>query len=90
VAEIQVPSEQLDQAERELEQVLALLEDGGRPHDLAGALGNAPDVMDAAQNFDDRWSDGRGRVIKEGRDIQGKLEVLDAFTQTDDDLTKDM
>jgi hypothetical protein len=91
VSEIYIPGEELQSAGDMLGRVLALIDAGGRPADLAGALGNASDVLDAAQSFDDRWSDGRYQMSKEGTDIKDKItEVLDAFQSTDDDLTKDM
>jgi hypothetical protein len=91
MADIYVPGDELQTANDQLGRVLALIDAGGRPADLATALGNSPDVLDAAQLFDDRWSDGRYQMSKEGTEISDKItECLDAFTSTDDDLTKDM
>jgi hypothetical protein len=91
VADIKIPGEELEKAHGDLEKVLTLLEAGGRPLDLDGALGGAADVLGAAQAFDDRWKDGRWVISQDGRELQKKVrQVLDAFQKTDDDLTADM
>ncbi|WP_159617337.1 hypothetical protein [Arthrobacter zhaoguopingii] len=86
---ITVPLEELEEAARDLDNVLSLLENGTRQLDLEQMLGNAPDVMGAARTFDRRWSDGRKQLIGEGQKIRDKIrEATKAFVDTDNHLAE--
>lgn len=89
MADLRVPTEELERIQAGLSNVLGLLEKGTRPPELNQMLGQAPDVLDAALLFDKRWSDGRTQLLDEGVALRDKIrEVIKAFVTTDNDLTE--
>lgn len=91
MADIRIPGDELEAAASNMEQVLALMAAGLRPPDLEQSLGGSDDVVRAAQRFDKRWHDGRTQLHDEAADIQKALkQVLDAFTQADQQTSSDL
>lgn len=85
MAEINVPGDEIDAAARNIQQVIDLFDSTSTDvPSLRQALGNDPKVTDAAENFKDRWDDGRTQLRDEGADIIDALkQVLQQFTDTD-------
>lgn len=53
----------------------------------ADAMGSS-DVLDALDDFEDHWKDGRGRITKNLEDMQNALDdAMKAYQDVDQDLT---
>jgi hypothetical protein len=85
VADINIPGDQIESARDNMRQVMNLLDSSTTSlSNIDQALGNDKVTTDAAQNFDDRWSDGRTQLKDEGNNIADSLDkVIQAFTDTD-------
>jgi hypothetical protein len=85
MAEINVPGDEIEEAARNIQQVIDLFDSTSTDvPSLRQALGNDPRVTDAAEDFKNRWDDGRTQLRDEGADIIEALkQVLQTFTDAD-------
>jgi hypothetical protein len=85
MADINIPGDDIESARDNMRRVLDLFDSSATSRSsLAEALGNDGLVLDAANDFDDRWSDGRTQLRDEGKAIIDALtKVIDTFTDTD-------
>lgn len=86
--EINIPGDEIESARNNMQQVLSLFDNAGNAvRDIDAALGNDQQVIGAARQFDDRWSDGRTQLKDEGKSIIDALsKVIDTFTDADNQV----
>ncbi|MFD0310048.1 hypothetical protein [Streptomyces sp. NPDC127119] len=89
MADIFIPGTELDEVRRSLGIVMDNIDIGNAGIDFERALGYP--LVDAARNFEDRWSDGRTQVRREAKGIRDAAEnINDQFTRTDNDAAANL
>ncbi len=80
-----VPGTELDELRDLLRRVARFVDDETKVNVLDEAVG--PPLREAAQDFEDRWSDGRYQLRKQCEELAEAIStVLDTFVRTDDKL----
>lgn len=82
---INIPGDDIESAQNNLQQVLQLLGNkSASVPDLDEALGGDKVANPAGKEFESRWSDGRTQLQQEGQDIVSALKkIISTFTDTD-------
>jgi hypothetical protein len=85
-----IPGDELQQAKDMLGFVHDFIDIGHNTFDFDAAFG--PELSGgSAQNFENKWEDGKGRLRKQVKEIQDAIgSILDAFEKTDQDATKSL
>lgn len=88
MTDVNIPGDDIESARDNMRQVLNLFGNSATSSsDLAQALGNDGLVLGAANDFENRWSDGHFQLQNEGQSIIDALtKVLDTFTDTDNQI----
>lgn len=82
---VNVPGDELKEAQERLDFVHNNIDIGHHTFDFDAAFG--PELSrGAAQNFEDRWEDGKHQLQKQVEGIRDAIQqILDAFEKTDRD-----
>lgn len=83
MAEINIPGDELEEVSRALAFVLEHIDISSARVDLGRAVG--PGLIGPAENFENRWGDGRFQLRREAEEIRSKIDqILETFKQVDD------
>ncbi|MEV0625826.1 hypothetical protein ACI2LC_11830 [Nonomuraea wenchangensis] len=83
MAEINIPGDELEEVSRALAFVLEHIDISSARVDLGRAVG--PGLIDQAENFENRWGDGRFQLRREAEEIRSQIDqILETFKQADD------
>lgn len=84
MAEIKVPGDVLEDARLSMNRVLEHIDVTRGPVDLGTVVGRP--VRDAAENFENRWGDGRKQLHRECQKIGEAIgKIIEVFGQVDQD-----
>lgn len=84
MADIFIPGDELDEARRALGFVQDHIDLGQGTFDFDRAFGR--DLSGSAANFERKWKDGKGELIKQLEQIKGAMDsIMDSFQKTDQD-----
>lgn len=85
-----IPGDELKQAQDMLGFVHDFIDIGHHTFDFDAAFG--PELSGgSAQNFENKWEDGKSRLRKQVKEIQDAIgSILDAFEKTDQDAAKNL
>ncbi|MFJ9632433.1 hypothetical protein ACIQPR_13505 [Streptomyces sp. NPDC091280] len=89
-SEVNIPGSELKEAQDMLGFVHNFIDIGHTTFDFDAAFG--PELArGSAQNFEDRWNDGKGRLQKQVLGIKDGIgSILDAFEKTDLDAVSNL
>ncbi|QIQ06459.1 hypothetical protein [Streptomyces liangshanensis] len=89
MADIFIPGDELDDARQALSFVLDHIDIQANEFDFPAMFG--PGLRNAAQNFDDKWNDGRERLQKQVKEIKKAMDsIADEFAKTDNDAASNL
>ncbi|TFE37100.1 hypothetical protein E3E14_30260 [Streptomyces sp. ICN441] len=88
--EVVIPGSELEEARSKLGVVHDFIDIGDRTFDFDAMFGRELS-RGAAQNFEDKWEDGKIQLKKQVREIQGAIgSILDSFEKTDLDAVANL
>lgn len=93
MVEINIPGQELDDANSNMQKVLQLFgNDNASALDLETALGSSDTlVTKTAKNFESRWNTGRSQIKDDGQKIIDAINKIEkTFTDTDNDLAQNL
>jgi hypothetical protein len=92
MTDISIPGDDIESARDNMRQVMSLFDSSSTSQAaISAAVGDDSTVLEAAQDFDERWSDGRTQLRNEGKNIIDALtKVIDTFTDTDNQVANQL
>ncbi|WP_055526242.1 hypothetical protein [Streptomyces graminilatus] len=89
MARIEIPGTELEEVRRTLGFVMDNIDIDSADIDFDRALGRP--LVDAARNFENRWSDGRIQIQRQAKVIRdGADDMVQQFTRTDNDAAANL
>lgn len=88
--DVNIPGDQLREAQDMLGFVHDFIDIGHHTFDFDAAFG--PELSDgSAQNFENKWEDGKGRLKKQVKEISDAIgSILDSFEKADQDAAANL
>lgn len=89
--DIFIPGDELDAARQALGFVEDNIDIGHHTFDFEKAFGPELSGHGAAQNFENKWNDGKQQLRKQVADLKKAMDsLMDSFTKTDNDAVANL